>query len=55
MEEENVSKVDVVVMTTTTIATFTTTNMRCQKFDDQDLHTLLTHQKEVLDKNAIWL
>ncbi len=30
-------------------------NMRCQKFDDQDLHTLVTHQKEVLDNNAIWL
>jgi hypothetical protein len=30
-------------------------NMRCQKFDDQHLHTLVIHQKEVLDNNAIWL
>jgi hypothetical protein len=29
--------------------------MRCQRFNDQHLHTIVTHQKEIFDKNSIWL
>jgi len=54
MEEKNASKVDATT-TTTTIATFTQQQHECQKFDDQHLHTLVTHQEEILDNNVIWL
>jgi len=29
-------------------------NMRCQRFNDQHLHTIITHQKEISNNNAIW-